>query len=543
MRRIQEQAERLFSALGLRSWARFDGFVRADGSIIWSDLNAIPGFGQDSMFFQQAALWGFSHRSIARHVLSVSGCRIGLKMEFEASVGNQKEVVAVIGGGTTSEKQVSRMSWANVLVKLGFTGRHHIKPIYMSAGGSCYEVPMFVALQHTVEEIEAIISEPSAMLRALHAIASRKRGCTGTFQLHGSSSENFAPKRVSIEQVARESGYVFIALHGGYGEDGGLQAELDGLKARYNGSGPLVSSICMSKHRTSAALNELRIPGFRGPWNFEYPFRDALERLIPHKRLVGDAINRGETFRSLALRFDLSSFADRIRALGADWCARLSSANGLVFKPIGDGCSSGVFLWRRDEEELCAYFCAAITEVTSVPWAYFGGQYSGIPTEVRLRMPFRGEEQVLVEELHTRDGRGEPLELTVAVLGEAGYMCSLVPSETRKEFDILTLEEKFCKGVGVNVTPPPTLDAAAVGSIRERVSRFANKLGIEGYARIDVMYYPVGDELVLIEVNSLPGLSSATVTFTQALVTPEVHLAPSEFLEAIMSAKAPGAAM
>ena len=99
------------------------------------------------------------------------------------------------------------------------------------------------------------------------------------------------------------------------------------------------------------------------------------------------------------------------------------------------------------------------------------------------------------------------------------------------------MEEKFCKGVGVNVTPPPSLGSDGVEKIRERVSKFSNGIGLDGYARVDAMYYPKTDELILIEVNSLPGLSSATVTFTQALITPELHLAPSEFLEHVMSVK------
>jgi hypothetical protein len=51
------------------------------------------------------------------------------------------------------------------------------------------------------------------------------------------------------------------------------------------------------------------------------------------------------------------------------------------------------------------------------------------------------------------------------------------------------------------------------------------------------MYYIDSDELVLIEVNTLPGLSAATVTFTQALVTPGFEKAPSEFCEALMLVK------
>ncbi|HET8711113.1 MAG TPA: hypothetical protein VFM32_07045, partial [Spongiibacteraceae bacterium] len=88
--------------------------------------------------------------------------------------------------------------------------------------------------------------------------------------------------------------------------------------------------------------------------------------------------------------------------------------------------------------------------------------------------------------------------------------------------------------IGRNLTPPPILTSQQIASIRERIAKYANAIHIEGYARIDVFYVPPKDELILIEVNSLPGLSMATVTFTQAAVTPEFRMRPSEFLEAVV---------
>ncbi|WP_185019904.1 D-alanine--D-alanine ligase [Pseudomonas brassicacearum] len=60
--------------------------------------------------------------------------------------------------------------------------------------------------------------------------------------------------------------YVFNALHGGYGEDGTLQAFLDGLDIRYNGAGREASAICMSKvlTRLVASASGVRVP--EGVW-------------------------------------------------------------------------------------------------------------------------------------------------------------------------------------------------------------------------------------------------------------------------------------
>jgi D-alanine-D-alanine ligase len=150
-------------------------------------------------------------------------------------------------------------------------------------------------------------------------------------------------------------------------------------------------------------------------------------------------------------------------------------------------------------------------------------------------MPSEPMQELLLEEnIPHHYGRSACIEMTVAVLGMRGGIISLLPSETPSDFSGLTVEEKFCKGIGRNLTPPPILTPQQITSIRARIAQYANAIGIEGYARIDVFYIPPKDELVLIEVNSLPGLSMATVTFTQAAVTPEVKMRPSEFLERVV---------
>ena len=158
--------------------------------------------------------------------------------------------------------------------------------------------------------------------------------------------------------------------------------------------------------------------------------------------------------------------------------------------------------------------------------------------DFNLRMPPDRISDIIVEEfLGSRKTNDNIVEITVAVLGRTGQMVSMVPSETLNDFGVLTVEEKFCKGGGTNLTPPPSFSSEMVYSIQKRISAFSNQLGIDGYARIDAMYNIKSDELILIEVNSLPGLSPATVTFTQALVTPGIRKKPSEFLKTLVDLK------
>ena len=53
---------------------------------------------------------------------------------------------------------------------------------------------------------------------------------------------------------------VFIALHGGYGENGGVQAELDALRIPYTGSGARASRTAMCKIATKNLLVKAGIP-------------------------------------------------------------------------------------------------------------------------------------------------------------------------------------------------------------------------------------------------------------------------------------------
>ena len=53
---------------------------------------------------------------------------------------------------------------------------------------------------------------------------------------------------------------VFVALHGGYGENGGVQSDLDALRVPYTGPGAAASRIAMDKAATKRVLEAAGIP-------------------------------------------------------------------------------------------------------------------------------------------------------------------------------------------------------------------------------------------------------------------------------------------
>ena len=106
--------------------------------------------------------------------------------------------VAVSMGGRSSEREVSLLSGKNVADALASLGKYEVVPVDL-----------------TEENLDAL------------------------------------PKDVDA---------VYIALHGGWGENGGVQAALNALKIPYTGPGVLASQIAMDKVKTKMVLEMKNVP-------------------------------------------------------------------------------------------------------------------------------------------------------------------------------------------------------------------------------------------------------------------------------------------
>jgi D-alanine-D-alanine ligase-like ATP-grasp enzyme len=61
-------------------------------------------------------------------------------------------------------------------------------------------------------------------------------------------------------------------------------------------------------------------------------------------------------------------------------------------------------------------------------------------------------------------------------------------------------------------------------------------LGIENYARLDIFFNRMTEKMILIEANTLPGLTPSTVIYHQGLAE-EPSLTPLALLEKIIASK------
>lgn len=75
----------------------------------------------------------------------------------------------------------------------------------------------------------------------------------------GVDAYHFDPNETDISKL-KEFDRVFNVLHGTFGEDGGLQGVLDGLKIPYTGCGVLASAIAMDKFRNRLIWQGLGLP-------------------------------------------------------------------------------------------------------------------------------------------------------------------------------------------------------------------------------------------------------------------------------------------
>lgn len=511
---IRSQAEQVFKLFGMRDFVRLDGWVTNDGNLYFTDINPISGMEQNSFIFRQASLLGMTHRQALEYILRRTCQRYGLSFPSEMKNENKqsKLPVHVLFGSNNAERQVSLMSGTNVWLKLLQSQSHAPVPFLFDRLGDIWELPYSFNLNHTVEEIYA------------NCLSAQEK--TGVWQdvidaiqlkLGIKASSNLQPLQMSLDCFLKRSqkdrAFVFIAMHGGEGENGTLQSYLEEHGIPFNGSNAEASALCMDKYLTGQAIQRLADP-------------DILTTLKKSVNLD---------------HFKNHSMAD-FDCLWKQWCQELSCRR-LIIKPRCDGCSAGIALLQsaQDLERYCRFL---YQQVEFIPAFSFANQSGPIEmpsslTGESLLEPYIETDTIVVEQNKLsyilKDGW---IELTVGVLEQEGDYHAMNPSITVAEGAVLSLEEKFQGGTGINLTPPPTeiLSAAATQKIKCLVEKAAKALGIQNYARLDIFFNRLSEKMILIEANTLPGLTPSTVIYHQGLAE-EPSLTPLALLDKIISSK------
>ena len=162
-------------------------------------------------------------------------------------------------GGDTQERHVSLMSGVNVWLQLQ-KHTHYDPSLFLLAGDKVWSVPYYCALFHTAEEMLDRCEQSAMTLKTMakHHTIARSLGIeTGDRELaYSTTLEGLATR------ACEEGAFVFLALHGGVGEDGSVQQRLEdqGLY-NYNGSPPPACALFMDKAATGVRVRDLNIDG------------------------------------------------------------------------------------------------------------------------------------------------------------------------------------------------------------------------------------------------------------------------------------------
>lgn len=509
IKKIQAAAEKAFKCLGMKDFARIDGWVLKDGTIWMNDVNAISGMEQNSFIFQSAAIFGLNHRQLLDYLINKKIdpenkiAQTGSQTVQESATVQRQELPIIFGGNTT-ERQVSVMSGTNVWIKLKSSQKYKPVPLFLTFEKKIYEIPHFLCLHHTTEEIEEKITQ-FKQPNFLENLKKLQEPILKRLKINpiDAAEKLFIPIQTSLEEIAKKYTFLFLGLHGGAGEDGTIQAKLDQLKLPYNGPGPKCSRLCMDKYLTGKKIDVAKIPGVK----------------TAKKKLVELTKTPKEIWQEL----QSENFTENI-----------------ILKPHADGCSAGVINTNSFDQ-----FQKTLS--------FFTGNYTCIPGKAiheghgQIDLPKDKLAEILVEEYVFTDKItlkdlninwhhvNDLIEVTIGVFGEKDNLEVFYPSQTIASQDILSLEEKFMGGTGINLTPPPQeyVNPQVIKKVQESIKKVGELLGIEGYSRIDTFMNIKTGDLTIIEANTLPGITASTVIFHQALAhTPQ--MTPLQFIEKII---------
>ncbi|HWA41147.1 MAG TPA: D-alanine--D-alanine ligase, partial [Gemmatimonadales bacterium] len=142
--------------------------------------------------------------------------------------------ITVLTGGTSAERDVALASAVQIVAALRSRG-HQVAVVDTARG--------YVAESEEATLIPAKVGLEPPTTSRLEAL---QRGV-----LLGSLAQL---------PVMKEADVIFLALHGGQGEDGTVQAVLDVIGVPYTGSGPLASALAMDKDLSKKLFQAAGVP-------------------------------------------------------------------------------------------------------------------------------------------------------------------------------------------------------------------------------------------------------------------------------------------
>jgi len=423
----------VMNILEISNIGRVDGFI-TEGTFVVTDPNTLTGMGPASFFFREAAEKNINHTQLINHVIETELHNYGLLEKIiiqeknQAKSMNKKINIAILMGGTSNEKEISLESGRNIVYKLSNQNYCPI-PIFVSDNMKLYKMDNRQLVRNSTKEVAEKLEEKN---------------------------------NINWNDLPNIADFIFIALHGGQGENGCVQGTLEILGLPYNGSSVLCSALCTDKYKCNNFLKKK---------NFDVP----QSLLISKKDFT---VNIDKIIKKITSQFIFP----------------------VILKPHNDGCSTMVSEIKNQKD---------------------------LPNF--LKIFFTKFSTAMIEE------KINGMEVTVGIIGN-NKIFALPPSQSVSKKSILSIEEKFLPGAGENQTPAP-LPKETLQFIQKTTTNAYKTLDCKGYARIDCFYQSAiqsptkKERVIILEVNTLPGLTPATCIFHQAA---EVGMKPMDFIDLIV---------
>lgn len=130
--------------------------------------------------------------------------------------------------------------------------------------------------------------------------------------------------------------------------------------------------------------------------------------------------------------------------------------------------------------------------------------------ESALTKAFAEDDQVLVEEFIS--GR----EFTIGVFKTEGVIVTLPITEIISKKDFFDFEAKYVAGMSEEITPA-VVDESIAEKVRTTAKKAYELLDCRGIVRIDFIYNEKDEEPYMLEVNTVPGQSEASIVPQQVI--------------------------
>ena len=322
--------------------------------------------------------------------------------------------IIVLAGGYSNERDVSLSSGGSICRAL------------RERGHNAYLLDAFLGLPDAPEHLEDVFTLPRGGLEIAADVQTIEPDLDALWASRPGDSPSFLGPNVL--ELCEMADITFLALHGGLGENGKIQAAFDTLGIRYTGPNSLGCALSMNKGVTKDLFHASGIPT---------PYGTHVSRK-----------NKDISLASLQLPLPL------------------------VIKPCSGGSSIGVHFVYTEEEYKEA-----------------------------MRVSFLKEDEVVIEPFI--DSR----EYACGILdGQALPLVEIIP-----EGGVFDYVHKYQSGASSEICPAVSLNEETTKAIQATALKAAEALRLDVYCRADFLVDRNTGQYYCLEVNSLPGMTSASL--------------------------------